>query len=245
MKNIKCEMCGKYFSERGIGTHRWRVHGEGVDFKPTKGKTSQDKGLTKNNSDIIKKISENLKLHNEYRNLIDDDGKIYKKYENKKFNARKENIDFELSFSDYCRLVFDTGLKSSQLGFSGEYYVLARYNDEGPYKIGNCRFVTQLENSHEKKNYHKNIRFCKSCGKQLSRQTTNGYCFSCYNEFKRNDTSGCPPKEELKEDILKMSFVDVGKKYGVSDNAVRKWCKKYNLPYRKKDIIDMSNLESN
>jgi hypothetical protein len=24
--------------------------------------------------------------------------------------------------------------------------------------------------------------------------------------------------------------------YNVSDNAIRKWCKDYNLPYRKKDI---------
>lgn len=24
--------------------------------------------------------------------------------------------------------------------------------------------------------------------------------------------------------------------YGVSDNAIRKWCKQYDLPFRKKDI---------
>ena len=27
-----------------------------------------------------------------------------------------------------------------------------------------------------------------------------------------------------------MSFVDIGKKYNVSDNAIRKWCDTYNLP---------------
>jgi len=31
------------------------------------------------------------------------------------------------------------------------------------------------------------------------------------------------------------SFRGIGKKYGVSDNAVRKWFKKYNLSINKKD----------
>lgn len=30
--------------------------------------------------------------------------------------------------------------------------------------------------------------------------------------------------------IRTMSFVDIGKKYNVSDNAIRKWCDNYNLP---------------
>ena len=32
------------------------------------------------------------------------------------------------------------------------------------------------------------------------------------------------------------SFVEVGKKYGVSDVAIRKWCKHYNLPDNKKEL---------
>lgn len=38
-----------------------------------------------------------------------------------------------------------------------------------------------------------------------------------------------PQKEELKDLITKHSFVSIGKMFGVSDNAVRKRCKKYNL----------------
>lgn len=40
-------------------------------------------------------------------------------------------------------------------------------------------------------------------------------------------------------DIVK-SYI---KKHGVSDNAIRKWCKKYNLPYKKKDIKSYSDEE--
>lgn len=81
---------------------------------------------------------------------IDDDGKLYRKYLNKKVNAKKEGIAFDLTFDEFCGLVVDAGLTSSQLGFSGNNFVLARYHDRGGYTVHNCRFITQLENSHEK-----------------------------------------------------------------------------------------------
>lgn len=45
-----------------------------------------------------------------------------------------------------------------------------------------------------------------------------------------------PTREELKELIYSLPFTKIGEKFGVSDNAVRKWCKFYGLPHRKKDI---------
>lgn len=45
-----------------------------------------------------------------------------------------------------------------------------------------------------------------------------------------------PSKETLEKEIKIFSFVELGKKYGVIDNTIRKWCKYYNLPYRKKDM---------
>lgn len=50
-----------------------------------------------------------------------------------------------------------------------------------------------------------------------------------------------PSKEELLELILNKSFLQIGKDFGVSDNAIRKWCKSYDLPYRKKDIEEYKN----
>jgi len=38
-----------------------------------------------------------------------------------------------------------------------------------------------------------------------------------------------PTKEELEKDIEEMSWLAIGKKYGVSDNAVRKWAKAYKI----------------
>ena len=50
------------------------------------------------------------------------------------------------------------------------------------------------------------------------------------------DSNRKPSKTELKEQTMKHPFTKIAKAYGVSDNAVRKWCKSYNLPYKKKDI---------
>jgi very-short-patch-repair endonuclease len=37
-------------------------------------------------------------------------------------------------------------------------------------------------------------------------------------------------------------FTTIGKQYGVSDNAVRKWCKKYNIDPTKQSVIDENKL---
>lgn len=45
-----------------------------------------------------------------------------------------------------------------------------------------------------------------------------------------------PSKEELEKLIYEKPFLQIGKMYTVSDNAVRKWCKQYGLKYKRKDI---------
>lgn len=54
--------------------------------------------------------------------------------------------------------------------------------------------------------------------------------------FKQRKVINRPSKEQLLIEIKEMSFVDVGKKYGVTDNTIRKWCKNYKIPFRKKDM---------
>lgn len=68
----------------------------------------------------------------------------------KRANARKEGIDFSLSLDQFRYLVEQANLLPSQLGYSGDMYVLARYNDDGAYELGNCRFITQKENMAER-----------------------------------------------------------------------------------------------
>jgi len=39
------------------------------------------------------------------------------------------------------------------------------------------------------------------------------------------------------------SFLSIGKRFEVSDNAIRKWCVRYNLPKTKKEILNFSDEE--
>lgn len=77
--------------------------------------------------------------------------------------------------------------------------------------------------------------FCELCGGEKKTKTAR-YCQKC--AIKMSCKVEMPPKEEL---ILKFkelrSFLSVGKYYGVTDNAIRNWCKKYDLPSTKKELI--------
>ena len=50
-------------------------------------------------------------------------------------------------------------------------------------------------------------------------------------------------RENLKILIRETSFEDIGRKFHVSGNAIKKWCDKYNLPRTKKEIKQYSNEE--
>ena len=72
-------------------------------------------------------------------------------------------------------------------------------------------------------------------------------CIDCWNELNRmfikNTDTQLPSRAVLKNKIRTSSFVQIGKEYGVSDNAVRKWCKFYDLPYKSSAIHNLSDDE--
>ena len=58
-----------------------------------------------------------------------------------------------------------------------------------------------------------------------------------------NNIEGKTTRETLKEQIRFIPFKQIGRLYGVSDNTIRKWCKKMNLPHRVTDIETYSDEE--
>lgn len=95
----------------------------------------------------------------------------------------------------------------------------------------NREYPIQKYNRPVKKNGH-----CSCCKKIID--IRNKLCLDCY---KKEYSKNIPPKKQLTEDLLTYSMLQIGKKYNVSDNTVRKWCKKYELPYKRKDIIEFRN----
>ena len=65
-------------------------------------------------------------------------------------------------------------------------------------------------------------------------------CIDCY---KQSISKEKPSREELKILIRTLPFTQIGEKYNVSDNAIRKWCDNYNLPRRVSDIKKYSEEE--
>lgn len=86
----------------------------------------------------------------------------------------------------------------------------------------------------------KKHNYCKRCGCEISIGRT--YCIPC-SAFLQRKVEERPERAVLKDLIRTHTFIDVGKMYDVSDNAIRKWCKAVNLPTTKKEINSISEEE--
>lgn len=99
-----------------------------------------------------------------------------------------------------------------------------------PFYMYNNRTIKDIKNGTVDNGsiyiYGKEI--CPYCNKNIKGQKA----IMCKECRKKENAKNIPSKEELEKLIYKQSFLSIGRKYGVSDNAVRKWCKKYGLPYK-------------
>lgn len=85
--------------------------------------------------------------------------------------------------------------------------------------------------------------FCSDCGKEISKGSN--YCKDCYKKIVvKNNIENLPvTREELKKMIRTMPFTKIGAKFNLTDNAIRKWCIKLNLPSKSKEIHSYSDEE--
>lgn len=116
--------------------------------------------------------------------------------------------------------------------------------EDGAYKSKQKRF-RYFYNNRTKEDIDNNIEdvgsitiipsgydICPICKKRLKTYKAK-MCIECRNKETRKNI---PSKEELEKNIYNIPFTKIGEMYGVTDNAVKKWCRGYGLPFRKKDM---------
>ena len=106
----------------------------------------------------------------------------------------------------------------------------------------NCHALTpsyKALNKSERERSQTRKQYCVDCGVEVSYGALR--CKAC--ESKHRVTIKPVTREELKKLIREETFVSIGKKFNVTDNAIKKWCKQYDLPSKKRDINQYSDEE--
>lgn len=81
------------------------------------------------------------------------------------------------------------------------------------------------------------IKKCKNCGKEF--ETIDNSQKFCSLQCAGEDSRKCirPKKEELEILIREKSYKELSRQFGVTDNAIKKWCIYYGIKkYKKKDL---------
>lgn len=86
-----------------------------------------------------------------------------------------------------------------------------------------AKYVTRVTNKKDRR-----IHACSTCNTPIV-PNKSGQCKSCVN---RSFVPNRPPKEQLERLVMEIPMTKIGAMYGVSDNAVKKWCKIYKIPLR-------------
>lgn len=86
--------------------------------------------------------------------------------------------------------------------------------------------IKNIKNDKQKKSRRKKKEetyYCIICNNNVSKK--GNMCLKCSNE--KNRKIDRPTYTQLKNDIEQLGYCGTGRKYGVSDNAIRKWIKYY------------------
>lgn len=166
----------------------------------------------------------------------------------------KDDIDF---YAIYCLerekpilipISLVEGQQSIRIRYNDECYSTSIYEQDFYFEdiIGNKDIGELLrENYIPSEASYLQKHPCIDCGKPVGIKSTR--CSSCASAYRRKvEHSGAAnniSREDLKRRIRTESFLGIAKDFGVSDNAIRKWCDFYHLPRLKSDIVKYSDEE--
>lgn len=144
--------------------------------------------------------------------------------------AEINNINNLIALCPNCHWEFDNKLLEFNLEWLPKEYDKIKVE-----KFNNQHTKTIDEIKENKEN------FCVDCGIKIG--ITAHRCLTCLGLLHRKTER--PSREELKTLIRNQSFLALGRQFGVSDNAIRKWCIDYHLPNKKSEIKQYTNEEWN
>jgi hypothetical protein len=201
-------------------------------------------GTTKGNRDTVKKYIKKYDLDTSHFFVMRRNGIVKKKIE----EILIENSSYT-NTSNLKKRLYDSGLKKRICELCGqdEYWkgkkislILDHINGiNNDNRIKNLRVVCPNCNAtldthggknkknkykckKNKSNYGKKLNYCK-CGEIISNKAKK--CKKCDDINQRKVER--PSYVQLIKEIENSNYLSVGKKYGVSDNAIRKWVKYY------------------
>lgn len=120
----------------------------------------------------------------------------------------------------------------------------------------NCNHQLPTFGSRNYKRKPRQIKYCVRCGATLYHRNASGLCANCIkaagghtgaqkkhdDAVKRRAELGIT-REVLKDCIRTESFTQIAKRYSVTFNTIRRWCKTYGLPDMKTKIMLYSDDE--
>lgn len=109
----------------------------------------------------------------------------------------------------------------------------------------NCHALTDNfagKNINKGKRINSQKIICPICGKN-EMCVGSEMCRECYDKKIAEETQIPIAREELKRKIRATPFTGIGEEFDVSDNTIKKWCIKLNLPSKRADIKSINDSD--
>lgn len=214
-----------------------------------------------------KRLMRYIKTHNLSRERIEENINNYKrsilKREHEKINISLEDI---LSGKREYKSTYGLGQKLLKAGlkerkceccgltmWEGEQIPLQLHHKDGDkknnslinleFRCPNCHAMTETYCGKNTKAHKSDNNWQKQAERQRQHRAKQKEKDLDYHNRTFEERSRSPGKEVLKEELRNSSILSIGRKYGVSDNAVRRWCDHYGLPRHSRVIKKMTAEE--
>lgn len=120
--------------------------------------------------------------------------------------------------------------------------VFSSKSDHSAFHMDGCDLSKLIPNDNGSYSYQRKIWKCDICGQKVSRG--NHMCQSCAKLLSRRVER--PSKDELFQLLINCcgNFSKLSLSFGVSDNAIRKWCRSYGIPSHSSEYKKLAPLTS-